>query len=114
MIRRPPRSTLFPYTTLFRSHDVIDYHIFVYSAPRGVFRNRPDDREVELANALRVDLIGRAQLGNRFGWHIAARFRIIESLVDGLVKLARIVTRHIGKQVWRFGSLAEHGAQTLL
>src|SRR3712207_8590282 len=22
MIRRPPRSTLFPYTTLFRSHDV--------------------------------------------------------------------------------------------
>src|SRR2546428_8854101 len=23
MIRRPPRSTLFPYTTLFRSHDVI-------------------------------------------------------------------------------------------
>src|SRR5260221_9771444 len=24
MIRRPPRSTLFPYTTLFRSHDVDD------------------------------------------------------------------------------------------
>src|SRR2546426_7511412 len=23
MIRRPPRSTLFPYTTLFRSHEVI-------------------------------------------------------------------------------------------
>src|SRR2546430_13263643 len=23
MIRRPPRSTLFPYTTLFRSHDVV-------------------------------------------------------------------------------------------
>src|SRR3712207_6001266 len=25
MIRRPPRSTLFPYTTLFRSQDVADY-----------------------------------------------------------------------------------------
>src|SRR3712207_7562021 len=25
MIRRPPRSTLFPYTTLFRSHDPIDF-----------------------------------------------------------------------------------------
>src|SRR2546428_8407818 len=25
MIRRPPRSTLFPYTTLFRSHDVCDF-----------------------------------------------------------------------------------------
>src|ERR1044071_1898927 len=24
MIRRPPRSTLFPYTTLFRSHRVLD------------------------------------------------------------------------------------------
>src|SRR5260221_9197052 len=24
MIRRPPRSTLFPYTTLFRSHDPIE------------------------------------------------------------------------------------------
>src|ERR1035441_10951218 len=25
MIRRPPRSTLFPYTTLFRSHNVLDF-----------------------------------------------------------------------------------------
>src|SRR2546426_5876074 len=25
MIRRPPRSTLFPYTTLFRSHPRLDY-----------------------------------------------------------------------------------------
>src|SRR2546425_8439371 len=25
MIRRPPRSTLFPYTTLFRSHRVADH-----------------------------------------------------------------------------------------
>src|SRR5947209_15426831 len=32
MIRRPPRSTLFPYTTLFRS-------------PEGVHRCRPDGRE---------------------------------------------------------------------
>src|SRR3989442_8178556 len=26
MIRRPPRSTLFPYTTLFRSHLLLDEH----------------------------------------------------------------------------------------
>src|SRR3712207_8757891 len=25
MIRRPPRSTLFPYTTLFRSNDILDF-----------------------------------------------------------------------------------------
>src|SRR3712207_7873017 len=35
MIRRPPRSTLFPYTTLFRSHALLDevleqVHLAVY------------------------------------------------------------------------------------
>src|SRR2546422_11290269 len=32
MIRRPPRSTLFPYTTLFRSHAVVedDGHVVAY------------------------------------------------------------------------------------
>src|SRR2546430_3936226 len=35
MIRRPPRSTLFPYTTLFRSHDTV----FTPSVPcHGSFR----------------------------------------------------------------------------
>src|SRR5258708_31294244 len=29
MIRRPPRSTLFPYTTLFRSPDRFEAHLFV-------------------------------------------------------------------------------------
>src|SRR5258708_17338103 len=28
MIRRPPRSTLFPYTTLFRSRDLLQYHFY--------------------------------------------------------------------------------------
>src|SRR5258708_17408829 len=28
MIRRPPRSTLFPYTTLFRSHSLLDIWMF--------------------------------------------------------------------------------------
>src|SRR3712207_7422416 len=29
MIRRPPRSTLFPYTTLFRSHDAMGFAAYV-------------------------------------------------------------------------------------
>src|SRR2546430_7717666 len=33
MIRRPPRSTLFPYTTLFRSHEICD--------PAGGWDGRP-------------------------------------------------------------------------
>src|SRR5260370_3626794 len=35
MIRRPPRSTLFPYTTLFRSHiwdDAVAYYVANYAA----------------------------------------------------------------------------------
>src|SRR2546429_1002734 len=30
MIRRPPRSTLFPYTTLFRSPDLLDEHFLQF------------------------------------------------------------------------------------
>src|SRR3712207_5628636 len=35
MIRRPPRSTLFPYTTLFRSIDEIVWHLDVDSSHPG-------------------------------------------------------------------------------
>src|SRR3712207_8243139 len=34
MIRRPPRSTLFPYTTLFRSLDRQGRHVFIEMTPR--------------------------------------------------------------------------------
>src|SRR3989449_5694559 len=36
MIRRPPRSTLFPYTTLFRSLEATDPHGGVLAHPHGV------------------------------------------------------------------------------
>src|SRR3712207_8468706 len=36
MIRRPPRSTLFPYTTLFRSLMVHELYLSVYREPVGV------------------------------------------------------------------------------
>src|SRR5689334_24464750 len=36
MIRRPPRSTLFPYTTLFRSYLLKQKHVFMFqTAMRG-------------------------------------------------------------------------------
>src|SRR5438046_10188331 len=50
MIRRPPRSTLFPYTTLFRS-DAVVYRQF-QDARRGVFRGDSrfgDDAKTESA-----------------------------------------------------------------
>src|SRR2546427_4420826 len=47
MIRRPPRSTLFPYTTLFRSrgHHLHESHVLVGergAIPEGTQENRPD------------------------------------------------------------------------
>src|SRR2546426_3050092 len=39
MIRRPPRSTLFPYTTLFRSHPAAAVRA-VRDPPRGKLRHR--------------------------------------------------------------------------
>src|SRR5258707_9715676 len=43
MIRRPPRSTLFPYTTLFRSHrsSSSGRTSLNSSKPHGPFNNRP-------------------------------------------------------------------------
>src|SRR5258708_8803276 len=41
MIRRPPRSTLFPYTTLFRSPDVERRHHLLLAGPRMEHQRRP-------------------------------------------------------------------------
>src|SRR3712207_7137012 len=53
MIRRPPRSTLFPYTTLFRSR----------YAPRG--RRRPHPRHPALTDVLSRRALGRATLARQ-------------------------------------------------
>src|SRR5690349_22867669 len=67
MIRRPPRSTLFPYTTLFRSHR-LDVGV---DGRCGAALELPDlaqypraDRHVGVRPSLRRDL-GRAQLVDR-------------------------------------------------
>src|SRR5256885_6364990 len=43
MIRRPPRSTLFPYTTLFRSHELV-HAAAQRHPPRTYGRGRRGDR----------------------------------------------------------------------
>src|SRR5260370_29711509 len=54
MIRRPPRSTLFPYTTLFRSRDE--------QAQRGVLLRRPEAARADRAELHRP---ARAASGRR-------------------------------------------------
>src|SRR5215813_14586442 len=49
MIRRPPRSTLFPYTTLFRS-DIYDGATFLATVPAN--QSRPDVRSEEHTSEL--------------------------------------------------------------
>src|SRR2546430_4698400 len=46
MIRRPPRSTLFPYTTLFRSRCVLDHHLDIGEVgPRHAFLGDQADKD---------------------------------------------------------------------
>src|SRR5688572_32564430 len=49
MIRRPPRSTLFPYTTLFRStaNDSVYEHVLTNSGARPTDRDSVDKRVVK-------------------------------------------------------------------
>src|SRR2546430_13647966 len=67
MIRRPPRSTLFPYTTLFRSQDVggLGHLHHEGGAPAGEIIRRSDARE---------DAIDRPEHGALRG-HVAAHVR---------------------------------------
>src|SRR5260370_23172308 len=56
MIRRPPRSTLFPYTTLFRSHQIRPHredHGALQSGSSGEFR-RSEEHTSELQSHLNL------------------------------------------------------------
>src|SRR3712207_7471993 len=58
MIRRPPRSTLFPYTTLFRSR--VSFQLVEPGAyPRDCARNLAPPRSLEQRLDLREDALGR-------------------------------------------------------
>src|SRR5688572_33314565 len=93
MIRRPPRSTLFPYTTLFRSlleaivnaareaHPFQDLAAFVFRQRR--FDRRPAEKSITGVNELGPRLfeaLGRAHAGRC----IRSSFRRREMLVEGL------------------------------
>src|SRR5690242_21132511 len=57
MIRRPPRSTLFPYTTLFRSH--VDDRLDPRTGRSGVERGGQPDQEVDHAGGAVDDDVGQ-------------------------------------------------------
>src|SRR3712207_8663483 len=84
MIRRPPRSTLFPYTTLFRSVLIIGFNL----APVVANTYWPQDQWVGLATMVFVIL---ASLLLRGFW---ARISILLGLVFGDRKSTRLNSSH--------------------
>src|SRR5260221_6723945 len=69
MIRRPPRSTLFPYTTLFRS--TLSFHAWYPGCPMeedayGI--PKPKDTETLTPTLLFVPCVGYAAGGYRLGY----------------------------------------------
>src|SRR5260370_41977118 len=59
MIRRPPRSTLFPYTTLFRSYElatnaVVDLDFSGQLAPKRIGQGRSEEHTSELQSHLNL------------------------------------------------------------
>src|SRR3712207_6951545 len=78
MIRRPPRSTLFPYTTLFRSQQARDV---------GTLRQRLD--------LLRGDVLLDARLSNVYGGGAAVRLHVHHGgRPDGDRKSTRLNSSH--------------------
>src|SRR3712207_8435647 len=73
MIRRPPRSTLFPYTTLFRSN-------FIYSQPT------QEEKKVEL-------LSHKVEIGENSGKFIGQVHNRINNNVDYVTIIDRKSTR---------------------
>src|SRR2546425_12167216 len=68
MIRRPPRSTLFPYTTLFRSYQMaIDGMLDQLHDPYSVFLKRDDFRALNEATTGNYGGLG-IQIDVRDGW----------------------------------------------
>src|SRR2546430_4395990 len=62
MIRRPPRSTLFPYTTLFRSHAEIVAMVARIEHPRIIGEAARGERIEQLSDMV-VDLADEAEIG---------------------------------------------------
>src|SRR2546430_4309833 len=91
MIRRPPRSTLFPYPTLFRSHDRLRDGGVLHAHPGQV---RDGDLAVALppgapargeVSQLRIDLVARDRAGRDGVPQVAVPLGLEHAVGDELV-----------------------------
>src|SRR3712207_6945282 len=92
MIRRPPRSTLFPYTTLFRSDEVIGASVNT----TGTLRVRATKVGSDTALAQIVALVQEAQNSKAPGQRLADRaasWLVLVALIGGALTLAAWLLR---------------------
>src|ERR1035438_10906421 len=73
MIRRPPRSTLFPYTTLFRSHLSQLGMVVARESPRALQPRLVRSRWQTVGCFASPGLVGRSQA--KLGWQRCSRFQ---------------------------------------
>src|SRR5258708_27879502 len=74
MIRRPPRSTLFPYTTLFRSHlSKLRGDSPCRSEAEGIEGEGLAAQPIHVENRDRVDQRGKIRLGSREDDEVSGR-----------------------------------------
>src|SRR3712207_7555978 len=86
MIRRPPRSTLFPYTTLFRSDHLVD--------PRKRPLRQPALRPGDLAQLLARDLGAELERYRRDHDGLRRRLGPLHRHLDGDRKSTRLNSSH--------------------
>src|SRR2546422_7719500 len=75
MIRRPPRSTLFPYTTLFRSraHDAGAAPVFSHARREGAVDLRSEEHTSELQSRLHLVCRLLLEKKKKYTKHYASR-----------------------------------------
>src|SRR3712207_7338790 len=84
MIRRPPRSTLFPYTTLFRSHegDEVEQHVHYgyYECRKGIVpQRRAGDRKSTRLNSSHANISYAVFCLKKKKKHTEYRIKVSES-----------------------------------
>src|SRR2546426_7735395 len=102
MIRRPPRSTLFPYTTLFRSPTVLSavaagmpaFDEEVFGPAAAVIRARDERESIRLANASTFGLAASLWTQDRKSTRLNSSHLVISYAVFCLkkkIQMARVI-----------------------
>src|ERR1019366_1192239 len=90
MIRRPPRSTLFPYTTLFRSHRLPDVELLEDRAHGGIEEVQEEVVEAKVDPGNHLVTMGREVL--LLGAILGRQIAIVELARSQGVELGRIAS----------------------